>query len=223
MNIFRFCKILFVLSILLSIPGCAAKVSGPYQASKTMTAKTIFVTSHGWHTGIVIPVQHISKKIWPESQEFKNFDYIEVGWGDEGFYRAKKVTARITLKAILWPTKSVLHVVGFNGPVEAYFSESGIVAINLSEKGFNELCGYISEVYYKDQTGKQLFLGKGLYGKSRFYRANGKYYFPKTCNVWTAKVLRVAGCPIKPVFAQRAANVLSQTKKFGVVVQEAKK
>ncbi len=80
----------------------------------------------------------------------------------------------------------------------------------------------MSNAYYRDDKGDLIRLGKGLYGDSIFYRATGNYYLLKTCNVWTAKALRYAGCPVKPFYAVRAANVLAQTKKFGTVVREIK-
>ena len=50
-----------------------------------------------------------------------------MGWGDDGFYRSDKITTGVTLKALFWPTPSVLHVVGFNDAPESYFVESKVV------------------------------------------------------------------------------------------------
>ncbi|HSG73424.1 MAG TPA: DUF2459 domain-containing protein, partial [Planctomycetaceae bacterium] len=65
------------------------------QASHERTAqKTVYVVGHGWHTGIVLPVGEISPEIWPEVSEYRkhDLDFVEFGWGDEGFYRATKIT-----------------------------------------------------------------------------------------------------------------------------------
>ena len=63
-------------------------------------------------------------------------------------------------------------------------------------------------------------LGEGLYGRSRFYRANGSYYFPKTCNVWTAQALKTAGLPTRPATSMTAESVLRQSLKIGRDVQK---
>jgi hypothetical protein len=59
----------------------------------------------------------------------------------------------------------------------------------------------------------------GLYGQSHFYRALGSYYFPKTCNVWTAGALKASGFAASTVTALTAENVLKQSRRFGRDVQ----
>jgi hypothetical protein len=100
------------------------------------------------------------------------------------------------------------------------FPENEIIAVKLSERGFKKLCRYIERSYRRNKQGETIPLNPSLYGDGRFYRANGKFYLPKTCNTWTARALRAAGCPITPVYAMTAGNMMSQTKKFGEVVEQ---
>jgi len=183
--------------------------------------KTLHVVGHGWHTGLVVRVEDISPDIWPEIRDFDDMQYVELGWGDEGFYRAKKITAPLVLRAAFWPTPSVMHVAGFRGSVKDFYQVSDIVEIDLSDDEFQSMCRLISSSFARDESGESNSLGPGLYGESRFYRANGKYYLPKTCNIWTAKALKSAGCPVIPQVALRAENVLSQSRRFGTVVQSS--
>ena len=199
--------------------GCACVNTGNQAPVPSGAGKTLFVVSHGWHTGIVVPRKFIIPGVWPENQDFSQFEFLEVGWGDEGFYRAKKITTGTALKAVFWPTSSVLHIVGFDGPVKTYFSASDIVKIRISDTNFNDLCGFIGRAYSRDEKGRATRLGPGLYGNSKFYRARGKYYFPKTCNVWTAQALKAAGCPINPACSTRAKSVIDQAKEFGAKMQ----
>ena len=104
--------------------------------------------------------------------------------------------------------------------IDQYFSQSGIIKVDLSQKGYERLVAFLASSYMRDDQNASIDLGPGIYGSSRFYRAEGKYFFPNTCNKWTARALRSAGCPISPFYAVRAKNVFKQTAKFGTVVRE---
>jgi len=163
----------------------------------------------------------VSPELWPESDDFCGADFVEVGWGDEGFYRAKKITLPLVLRAAFWPTPSVLHVAGLRGPVQQCFPASDIIELHVSDGQFDDLCRFISATLARDEALRPEKLGPGLYGESLFYRGKGKYYLPKTCNVWTAQALRAAGCPVLPAVAQTAENVLFQVGRRGHVLQHS--
>ena len=55
-------------------------------------------------------------------------------------------------------------------------------------------------------------IGKGLYGPSLFYRANGSFNIFNVCNHWVADVLSAAGLPTTPVFATLPAGLLFDLK-----------
>ncbi len=230
------CGLLAVVAV-LSASGCAlpfsrgagigsplilASYETPAQAkSDDADRVTIHVVGHGWHTGIVLPTRAIATDRWPEADHFQELDFIEVGWGDEGFYRAKKITAALVAKAAFWPTPSVIHVAGAQGNVEEFYQVSDIIEVRLPRTEFDNLCRFIADAFDRDEHGYPHDLGPGLYGQSRFFRARGKYYLPKTCNVWTARALKSAGCPTLAPLALNAENLLFQTRQFGTVVQES--
>ncbi|MGH9649716.1 MAG: DUF2459 domain-containing protein, partial [Terriglobales bacterium] len=60
-------------------------------------------------------------------------------------------------------------------------------------------------------------LGPGLYGDSRFYPARESFSLFRTCNVWTARGLRVAGLPIHDSITME--GLLSQARGIGKVIQ----
>jgi uncharacterized protein (TIGR02117 family) len=187
-------------------------------------SRTIYVVGHGWHTGLVLPTRHVSSQWLPEIDDFGSSDFVEIGWGDEGFYRADKMSIPLIASAGFWPTKSVLHVAGFRGKVDEVFVVSDIVEIELSTEQFEQLCRFIGDTFDRGETGSPTSLGDGVYGRnSVFYRAQGKYYFPKTCNVWTAKALDEAGLSVMPTLAITAENVLSQSRRLGRVVRESER
>ncbi len=187
---------------------------------RSQSSHTVYVTGHGWHTGLVLRTDDVPAGVLPEVLDFQGSDFIEFGWGDEGFYRAKKISPGLVAKAALVPTPSVLHLASFDGRVEDFFSASDLVELSLDDAQFERLCEFLSATFDRaDETPANL--GEGLYGRSRFYRANGSYYFPKTCNVWTAQALKAAGLPARPAASMTAESVLKQARRIGRDVQES--
>ena len=177
--------------------------------------KSVYVMSHGWHTGIAVRRQDIPEGLWPEQYDFADAEYVEVGWGDREFYMTPEATSGQALRAVVWPTSSVLHVVAFSGRVGRFFPRSEILEIAVSSRGFDRLVTFIQDAHARDEAGRAIPLGPGQYGNSRFYLAREKYFLLKTCNTWTARALRAAGAPITPLYALTAGNVMSQARTFG--------
>jgi uncharacterized protein (TIGR02117 family) len=215
----RVLLLLLLLATATFSAGCLGPRRSLFPPAANVSPKTIHVVSHGWHTGIIVRRADIPTNVWPARRDFARFEFIEVGWGDDGFYRADKITTAITVKALFWPTPSVLHVVGFNSPPAENFPASKLIRVELSPEGFTRLCAFIEDAYTRTASGQTIPLGTGLYGHSEFYRANGSYYFPRSCNYWTASALRSAGCPATPLGAVTASCLMFQVKRFGTLVQ----
>ena len=197
-----------------------ASVLAPfYEGASQQGWEKIYLTTHGWHTGIVLPVAPIPDGLWPELLDFSGQRYVEVGWGDEGFYRSKNVSAMEALKAALVPTKSVLHVVGFKSGIEEYFARSGIVEFAVSEEGFLGLVDYIHDTIERRGVRRAPLLGPGLYGMSGFYAAQGQYTLFNNCNHWVARGLRRAGIDVDPSDALTAGSVFQQAAAKGRVLR----
>ncbi len=210
----------FLAIALAVMGGCAAPVKGLFPPAENAPSKRIYLVSHGWHAGIVIRRGDIPDGVWTEHRrDFAQEKYLEVGWGDRDFYQAPEPTVGMKLKAALLPTNSVLHVVGFSDPVTDYFPYSEIIEIALSYEGFERLCRYIAQSYKKDERGELMALGPGLYGNSRFYQSKETYHVFKTCNVWTARALRAAGCPVRPGSLIKVKSLMSRAQTFGKVIQ----
>lgn len=210
-----------VFLILLSsvLLACSSPPKGLFPPGQNEPSKSIYLVSHGWHAGIVIKRADIPDGLWPEHKDFPDVQYLEVGWGDKDYYMTSDPHLGITLKAGLFPTASVLHIVGFSEPVKNYFARSEIVRIDLSHEGFERLCNYLNNSYAKDDTGAAHFLGPGLYGKSRFYLSRESYHAFNTCNVWTARALQKAGCPVTPATTLTVEDLMSEVAEFGKVIQ----
>lgn len=76
----------------------------------------IYIVSHGWHTGIVVPAAIVNRVLPQLDARFAQPKWYEIGWGDKGFYQAQEITSRLTLQAMFWSTGAVMHVVAFLCP-----------------------------------------------------------------------------------------------------------
>jgi uncharacterized protein (TIGR02117 family) len=178
------------------LPGCAA--APPVHSGANATAAgTIHVVSHGWHAGIVIRRADVPEHLWPEKRDFPDAEYLEVGWGDRDYYQARDPGLGTTLKAAFWSAGSVLHVVGFRGPVAANFPHSDVIALPVTHAGLARLAAFIDATHERPGGAPLASLGPGLYGDSRYYAARGRFHLLNNCNRWTARALRAAGHDIR--------------------------
>lgn len=213
---------LFVVGACLALSSaCAGPVHGLYPPPDGDPIRVVYVISHGWHTGMAVRTEDIPADLWPEHRDFAGFEYVEVGWGDRDFYMAPQGTLWLALRAVFWPTESVLHVVGFNGPVDRAFPPGEIVEIRVSDRGLRELAAFVQDAYAKTPSGELVRIGPGQHPGSQFYLAREKYFLLKTCNTWTARALRSAGVPVTPIFAMTAGSLMEQARNIGRVVRPA--
>jgi uncharacterized protein (TIGR02117 family) len=197
----RLHRFLVVLLLLLA-PSAARAESG---------TKTIFVTSNGWHSGIVVARADLPPGAIPERADFPNAVYLEFGWGDMEYYPAPKKTLGMTLGAA-FPGPAVVHVVGLHGHPREMFPASEVVAVRLSSDAFRRLVHYLDGTFLRRGAARAAPSAKGLYPSSLFYPATGRFHLFNTCNTWTARGLAAAGLPVQPSGVQRAEELMVQVR-----------
>ena len=198
--------------------SCAGPVSHLYPDDEAKRPIPVYIISHGWHVGIAIEAGYI-KPYLPNHTEIPVAKYLMFGWGDRSYYTNRNAGFGLLLKAALLPTKSVIHVVGIDRPLEDYFRSSTIVRVMVSKQGADQLGKYISSQFSR-RDGKMVVAADGLYPNSTFFEANGRYYFPNTSNKWTARALRETGYPISTFYTVTSGNVVKQASEHGVVIQK---
>jgi len=213
-------KRLLVAVICTALSACAGpEIKTDLPTGPDEPARTIYLVNHHGHAGISIRRSDIPDAIWPEKRDFPDVKFLEVGWGDRDYYQMQNHHWTVAVKAALLPTASVLHIAGFNEPVSAYFPYSEIIEIQLTEPGFERLCHYMATSYARDTAGNSVPLGTGLYDNSRFYLSRETYHIFNTCNVWVARALRTAGCPVTPAFTITSNSLMSSVRSCGKVIQ----
>ena len=181
----------------------------------------IVVVSNGYHAGVALPrsalAEFASGRGYPAliavTQRFASFDWIEFGWGDREFYRSVPTVGDLSiplaLRALFSPgNTSVLHVVGVGGDPVRVFTGADLVRIPLSRNGFDQMLARLDAAFVPPQAGALTELGRGLYGPSLFYPANGTFSLFKVCNHWIDDLLGAAGLPTAPVLATVPAGLM---------------
>ena len=215
-------RILYYLAVfatLIILVSLAKPSRKSYLAQiKNQNAKYVYLVKHGWHAGIVISVKDIPEPLIPEKDFFGNVRYLEIGWGDSGFYQANNITASLTIKALFSPTKSVMHVAAFNHPVRTYFSKSQIIKLKVTEESFYKLIRFVHNSFDRNGKKKAIAFSKGRYGYSFFFKGIGSYHIFQTCNRWVAQALQQANIPIHTLYVATSESVMSQARYYGEII-----
>lgn len=210
-------KYLLVPFLLLFV-ACSGPITELYPEEKSKRTVPVFIVSHGWHVAIAIESAYIKPHL-PHHDQLPDTKYMMFGWGDRCYYTDRNAGTWLMLRAAFFPTQSVLHVVGVNQPLEQYFRSSTIVRVMISRQGADQMSKYIANQFRKTD-GTLKVAADGLYPNSIFFEAEGSYYFPKTSNKWTARVLRKSGFPISTFYSITSGNVVKQAAKYGDIIQK---
>ena len=178
--------------------------------------RDIYLISTGWHTGIAVPVDTLLKRNLPESLDFREIQYLEIGWGDRVFYQSPNPSYSALLNALLKPTSSVIHVYGFNHSIETTFRNSKIVKLTLNETEYTKLLYFIHKSFTRNVNGKPRLEGVGLYGKNNsfFYMANGEFHLFNNCNTWVASAIQSTGIGLNSTGVVTADNLLKTVRYY---------
>lgn len=201
-----------IILVALAVTACSGKpyvVKPALESSDVIRSHPLFVVSHGWHTGLIIPASYLNQTIPELKERFGDATYYEIGWGDKGFYQAKEITTGLTLQAMFWSEGAVMHIVAVPDPPSKYFGQSEVVSICLTNEQVSSLSTFVSNSFGHDPQGHIVRLKKGIYGDSQFYDGEGRYYLLNTCNRWTAKGLQSAGVGISPSLSLTSESVMS--------------
>jgi uncharacterized protein (TIGR02117 family) len=202
------------LVLLLFCTGCLGPIDGLYPPQMGESQREIYVYDNHWHTGLMLQTSGLSPRLRQYLRPFEASNWVEIGWGDDGFYRAENETVLLALQALFFSRASVLHVADADpDPVTCYRGyKVDLYQLRLSQEGYCQLEQFIVESFALNVRCAPIDLQPGLYRFSRFYAARGHYGMLHTCNHWTAESLRKTGFPITPAYALTAGNVALQLR-----------
>jgi uncharacterized protein (TIGR02117 family) len=176
--------------------------------------RSVFIVHDAWHAAIVIKEADVTTAVLPELRDFPTAEYLEFSWGDRDYFPAPDGGFGMALRAAFWSSGSILHVVGFKEAVRNAYPGAEITEIPLSEEGFQGLVSFISDTFSRPHPPAPAEARPGLFANGRFYAAEGKFSFLRTCNTWVAEALSAAGLPISPGYVITAGNLSHQVRPF---------
>jgi len=199
------------LLLALFLAACAAESpSRPHPFADA--ARTLFVTSNGWHSSIVIYRADLPIGRVPETADFPGARFLEFGWGDAEYYPAKETTLGMTLSAALAPTPAVVHLAGYGRSPALRYPKDEVVALPIDETGLARLGKFVHGAFDRAGRSRVRASGPGLYPSSRFYPATGRFHLFNTCNTWTARALAAAGFPVDGAGTTTAGELMDQVR-----------
>jgi uncharacterized protein (TIGR02117 family) len=188
---------LAALAAAAALSACAASPAlGPAPSPDDCVAARLL--SNGTHADIALPAEvfaadHPARTLYPQA------DYFLIGWGEQAFYMAEEAGAWKGFKAILPPSRSVLHVVAVDGSIDALaWREGDALDIALSETGARAMAAGLARSLRRDEAGAPIVLGPGRApGRSAFLADGRGFHLFRMCNHWAAARLREAGAPVR--------------------------
>jgi uncharacterized protein (TIGR02117 family) len=186
-------RIATLLALGWFLQGCAAWPISPEGSTACRSPRTLFVVSHGWHTGVVVERKDLVKLLPPLAGDIGEEGHVEVGWGEERFYQARETTVGMALRAMIQRNSSVLQVVPLASPVRDYFRQSEVTEILVEEQGYRAALAFVAESFTRTSAQGVIRLSPSLYGSGWFYRAEGSFHALNTCNTWAARAIDKAG------------------------------
>src|SRR5262245_13729593 len=216
-RIATFAVAVFMLAI---VSGCCGPVEGLYPP-QSGDVRDVYLINNHWHTGFVFPASELTPALRQLLPRFADPQYLEIGWGDDRFYRSEKSTISLAVQALFVSQGSVLHVVPLWRAPEAHYRDFivDLYRIHVSEAGYQRLLAFVEQTFSHDDSGRAIEIEPGWMPGSLFYRASPRYSLFHTCNQWTADGLRTCGFPISPAYAGGADNVGWQIRAFGAKYQ----
>ena len=186
----------YLLLFVFALSSCAPRAMELPTRHRCHPKESFYVLGHGWHAGIALNRLDLLDVVPSLREDFPNGEYLEIGWGDAQFYQARTDTAYSAIRAILWPTSTVLHVVAVPKSLRDQFSGSDVMEVSVPRAGYERLLAYVSRSFATTPDRDLLRLGPALYGEGWFYRAEGTFHAFNTCNTWVAKAIGSTGFPL---------------------------
>lgn len=172
--------------------------------------KSVSIVHNSWHAAIVLRKSDLAERTMPELADFPSAQFIEFSWGDKDYFPDPQSGIFGAIKAAMWSSGSVIHLVGFTDTLEHFYRGATITELRLSPAAYERMVDYIDATFLREQSSGRARAAPGLFSSSRFYPASRSFSLLRTCNTWIAEALEQAGLSISSTFVVTAGNLQSQ-------------
>ena len=179
------------------------------EAEKTSDPKTetIYITTNGIHSDIMLPIRHPLKD-WKKTLSLEKGlavdtfqTHLKFGWGDKNFFLRTKEWSDMEVG-------TVVNTVFGRGPGAMHLilctpkdlNPSDLVELQVTKKQYRRLCAFIHRSFQFEspeksgQARKAKAIDNHPYGTyDFFFDSSIEYNMTYTCNTWTNNALKRAG------------------------------
>ena len=202
-------RILFLLLAMAILPGCATRPLPPPR-----DARPVWLVSNGFHTAIGLRTRDAGPELRALAPN-ADAPWLLIGWGNSAFFLGNESGLWALVRHGLLPARSALHVVPVERPFARRFKHCDVIALHVERERLAEAVHLIERSFARDAQGRPIRVAPGYFPDSAFYRGREWFWFPKTCNAWTARVLARAGIPAKGPSDFAASELVWRVKKYG--------
>jgi len=183
----------------------------------------IYVINRDIHTGLIVPVNAISKSTITALKCFENASYIDFGWGEEVVYQTPNETFCMDVKAVTIPSSSVMCAEALNLNVDMLVGWSDYaVEFRLTEQEFTRLCLFIDKSFSRDPDNQLIRTSVRSAGDVIYFKSIHTYCLFNTCNTWIAEALSQALPGISPCMVITKNGLYDEIKDHGTVLKRRK-
>ena len=206
-------RLIFAATVISALAGCAPQEPSRIEAGAPPAGvHSIFVTTYGYHTGLIVRAREIPDGAWPARLDFPAAEWLEVGWGEREYYPRENPGVLRALRALAVPSRSTLHVIPINGALTQARPENEIVELRVPEAGFTRMVAFVRQSHELDANGRGVMIPSSVRLPGRFYASPRTFHAFENCNVWVARALESAGLPVDPRAAITAEALLRQVR-----------
>ena len=179
-----------------------------------MPDPTLYFTNNGLHTHVVVSCKALRALVPDLSQYVGNDAWLQIGWGDAGYYGAAKQTLLLGVLALFTPTAAIVGVRCINDLSADFPKSTRLYPIILDQTAMNAALALVSRHFKLNQSGRLTLVREKPTGEL-FFASIGTYSILNTCNNWTAYVLQEAGLKISPKLTIGPGQVERNVRKNG--------
>ena len=221
------CRLLIIfLNLILSVSFCCTgreNTESLINPNSQSDIHSIYIVNNYMHTGIIIPVENESIHVISSLKYFRDYNFIDIGWGEEKFYQDPNNNICMGARAILLPNTSVIRIEGCSAAMENFILWSDFtVRLSLTTEQYMKLLDFIGKSFIKGSDDESVITSSRHSGEIIFFKSVYRYHLFNTCNTWVAKALQKAGLDVSPTFIITARQFYNKIKDQGTVIKPLK-
>jgi len=201
-----------LVGLLALLLAACAEPAPPRASAEEAVLLPLLVVRHAWHTGVIVPAAALPADS-PFRTAFPEADWLELGWGDRLYYPQPDPPLHLALRAALWPTPSAVNLTAHRGPAIAIPGEE-LFHLEVSTAGLARLHERALLALELDAAGRPIPVARGRAPQSVFWASPEPFHLLRTCNRWTAELLRAAGLPVVPFGTVTTGDLFRQIEPF---------